>query len=115
MIHKVHIILSVLFFAFGSSVIFGADPASVVSDKIRNGAKIVDVRTAEEYAEGSIRNSVNIPLSEIHVRLDEFGPKDQPIVVYCRSGRRSAEAKKILINNGFKDVTDGGGLSDMPR
>lgn len=107
---------AILFFAFFYSfTLQGADLKTKISEKIRNGAKIIDVRTPEEYAEGRIRNSKNIPLSEIHVRLNEFGPKNTPIIVYDRSGTKSAEAKKILIDNGFKDVYDGGGLDDMPR
>jgi phage shock protein E len=82
---------------------------------ILEGAKIVDVRTPEEYAEGNYKGSVNIPLSDIPRRLNDFGDKKKPIIVYCRSGRRSAEAKKILVQNGFTDVIDGGALSDMPR
>jgi phage shock protein E len=106
----------ILFYVFiSASLLQASDLQTKVSEKIRNGAIIIDVRTPEEYAEGRIRNAVNIPLSEIHVRLAEFGPKNKPIIVYCRSGRRSAEAKKMLIDNGFSDVTDGGGLDDMPR
>lgn len=91
------------------------DHASNVADKISAGALIVDVRTPEEFASGHYKNAVNIPLDQIAERLKEFGAKDRPIVVYCRSGNRSAKAKALLFQHGFTDVTNGGGLSDMPK
>ncbi len=101
-----------LFLAAGS--VSAADPVSQVKNKIEGGARIVDVRTPGEFDSGHYKGAVNIPLQEMNARLAEFGDKAKPIVVYCRSGRRSAEAKKILIENGYTDVTDGGGLPDMP-
>lgn len=85
-----------------------------VMKKIRNGALVVDVRTPEEYASGHYPGAVNIPLAEIEARLAEFGDVKRPIVVYCRSGNRSARARAILEAHGFRDVTNGGGLRDMP-
>jgi len=70
----------------------------------------VDVRTPGEYDELHYPDAINIPVEELSTRLAELEPKDQPIVVYCRSGNRSAEAKSILDQNGFTNVTDGGAL-----
>jgi len=64
---------------------------------------ILDVRTLEEYNEGHIENAVLIPVSELESRLDELdGEKD--MLVYCRSGGRSATASQILVDNGFANV-----------
>lgn len=71
---------------------------------------LVDVRTPEEFATGYIDGAVNIPLDSISSRLDEF-PTDIPVIVYCRSGNRSAEASQILANAGY-DVYDMGGIID---
>ena len=72
---------------------------------------IIDVRSAEEYAEGHIESAKLIPVSELGDRLDEL-PDDKPIIVYCRSGGRSRSAASILIENGFGNVYDMGGIKD---
>lgn len=64
---------------------------------------ILDVRTPEEFKEGYIEGAILIPLAELESRLYEI-PKDKPIIVYCRSGRRSASAEDILVKNGFREV-----------
>ncbi len=64
---------------------------------------ILDVRTQEEYDAGHIMNSTLIPLETLTTQLNEI-PKDKKILVYCRSGIRSAQASEILVNNGFKNV-----------
>lgn len=76
---------------------------------------IVDVRDEEELAEGYIYNSVLIPLDEINERAESIlRDKDKPVLVYCRSGRRSAIACRILDNMGYKNVYDFGGIIDWP-
>ena len=80
---------------------------------INSGALIVDVRTPEEFAAGNYKGSINIPLSELEKNLHFFGDKKGKIIVYCRTGNRSGKAKKILIENGFENVINGGGLKDM--
>jgi phage shock protein E len=85
-----------------------------VTKKIKDGALIVDVRTPAEFKAGSYPGAINIPLNQIGGRIKEFGDSTKPIVLYCRSGNRSGKARKILIDHGFIDVTNGGGLRDMP-
>ena len=75
---------------------------------------LVDVRTPEEYAAGFIAGSVNIPLQELDARLSEI-PRDVPVVVYCRSGNRSAQAADILTRNGYSEVYDLGGIIDWQQ
>lgn len=74
-----------------------------VRDLVENDAFIVDVREVDEFAEGHLINSVNIPLSEIRDRLDEI-PKDRPVYVHCRSGQRSYNALLALQGNGYENI-----------
>ena len=78
-------------------------------------ALVVDVRTPGEYRSGHYEGAKNIPLSQLRSRLAELGPKDGHIIVYCRSGSRSAVAKRLLERVGFTRVEDGGSLSRMRR
>lgn len=84
-----------------------------VQEWIDRGALIADVRTPEEYAAIHFKGSVNIPLGEIEMKLDEFGDREDLIVLYCRTGNRSGQAKAILERNGFKNVINAGGLRHM--
>jgi phage shock protein E len=70
----------------------------------------LDVRSAEEFAERHRDDSRNVPLDQLPPQLSQLGSKQRPIVVYCRSGRRSALAAAILREAGFTRVTDVGSL-----
>lgn len=70
---------------------------------------LVDVRTPEEFAAGHIPGAVNIAVETLESRLEEI-PTDQPVVVYCRSGNRSATAADILVSAGYNPVYDLGGI-----
>jgi phage shock protein E len=85
-----------------------------VLEKIKAGAKIVDVRTPAEFRGGAYPGAVNIPVQELDRRAGEL-EKDQPVVVYCASGMRSASAERLLRAKGFVEVVNGGGLNQMPR
>jgi len=87
---------------------------AVVMEKIKAGAKVVDVRSPGEFQGGAYPGAVNIPVQELEGRLGEL-PKDRPIVVYCASGARSAAAERMLRARGYGDVVNGGGLFQMPR
>jgi phage shock protein E len=76
---------------------------------------IVDVRTPEEYAQAHVPGAKNIPVHELQARLGELGAKDAPIVVYCRSGARSAAAASLLARAGFARVTDIGAMGNWRR
>lgn len=65
---------------------------------------VIDVRTIEEFAEGHVPGAINIPLASVPDNLAAFGDKQTPIVMYCRSGRRAAEALEILSNAGFNNL-----------
>jgi rhodanese-related sulfurtransferase len=89
--------------------------ASSILDKIKAGARIIDVRNPDEFREGAYPQAKNIPLPTLAMRLNELEPKDKPIVLYCASGARSAQAARILKQSGFTDIVNAGGLDDMPR
>ncbi len=72
---------------------------------------VIDVRTLEEFESGHIEDSSNIEWQEISSITDTIN-KDQKIYLYCRSGRRSQNATNILIDLGYKDVTNLGGIKD---
>ncbi|UII20250.1 rhodanese-like domain-containing protein [Fulvivirga ligni] len=78
-----------------------------LKEAINNGALLVDVRTPGEFAGGSVRGAVNIPLDQVANQLSKFKGKDQ-IVVFCQSGNRSGQAHHILESNGFDNVMNGG-------
>ena len=74
---------------------------------------ILDVRTEEEYKEGHIPDAINIPNEEISIETsNKLTDKDQLILVYCRSGNRSREASKKLVELGYSNVQDFGGIND---
>lgn len=72
---------------------------------------LLDVRTPEEFATGHIQGAVNISVESLAGRLSEI-PTGQPVVVYCRSGNRSAQASQILAQAGYTGIYDLGGLID---
>ena len=76
---------------------------------------LLDVRTQEEYDAGHIKGSILIPYTEIETQApDELPDKDADILVYCRSGRRSAIAAQALADMGYTHVLDMGGIQDWP-
>ena len=76
---------------------------------------IIDARTQEEFAEGHIENAILIPEYEIAERAEkELPDKEQLILVYCRSGRRSKIASEELVNLGYTNVKEFGGIIDWP-
>ena len=73
-------------------------------------AQLLDVRTCHEYAQASLPGAVNVPLATIHtasLKLD----KDKPVIVFCRSGQRSANACVALQGLGFDAVHDLGAIT----
>lgn len=78
---------------------------------VEAGAQLVDVRTPAEFADGHLDGAVNIPVQELERRMAELGPKDRPVVVYCRSGNRSGRAANMLKTAGYPKVHDLGAMS----
>lgn len=72
---------------------------------------LIDVRTPDEFASGHLHGAVNIPVESLASRLSEV-PNGQPIIVYCRSGNRSATASQVLAQAGYSSIYDLGGIND---
>lgn len=88
----------------------GAEARQLVSE----GAGLLDVRTKGEFDGGHLPDAQWIPVAELAGRVDEV-PKDQTVIVYCRSGGRSARAAQILKSAGFEEVRDLGPMSAWSR
>lgn len=87
--------------------IFSRYSTEKLSSSIQKGAALVDVRTPSEFYENSVPLSINIPLAELQQKLNLLNPQ-QEIIVFCRSGNRSAQAKSILERNGYQKVINCG-------
>ena len=91
--------------------ISGAEAKALMDSE--SGYIIVDARTQEEYDEGHILGAILIPEYEIADRAEkELPDKDQLILVYCRSGRRSKIAAEELVKLGYTNVKEFGGIID---
>ena len=93
----------------------GISPLELIDRKINNAEMILlDVRTREDYDDVSIPSSIHIPLNTLRGRLHQL-PKDEEIIICCRTGINSYEALRILKANGFNDVKvlDGGILTAL--
>ena len=75
------------------------------------GAVLLDVRTAEEYRQGHIEGSLNIPLQNMQAVKSSIPALDKPIYVHCLSGSRSAQAVSVLKSMGYTNVTNIGGIN----
>ena len=74
------------------------------------GAALVDVRTPEEYSEGHIPGSKNVPLQSLNKIQSVTTKKDTPLFVYCHSGARSRQATGLLGQMGYTNVQNIGGI-----
>ena len=76
---------------------------------------LVDVRTKEEYDEGHIEGALLLPLDQLEgLAKEQLPDKDATILVYCRSGNRSAQASGLLLELGYTQIYDFGGIMDWP-
>lgn len=92
----------------------GEDLVEQNSGKEKDNVLLIDVRSEEEYGAGHIQHAINISLDEIEGRLAEIEDhKDRPVILYCNSGNKSGQAAEILVNNGFKDVTNAAGVKEF--
>lgn len=88
------------------------EEAKAIMDN-ESGYIILDVRTEEEFAEGHIPGAILIPDYEISARAESvLTDKNQTILVYCRSGRRSKLAAQALLELGYTDIREFGGIID---
>ena len=91
-----------------------AEEAKKLMDS-EEGCIILDVRTREEYDQGHIPGAILIPDTEIEAKAADLLPdKEQLILVYCRSGRRSKLAAQSLADLGYTNIREFGGILDWP-
>lgn len=107
--------LLMILLAFSATVTAGEiDQAGALEALKRPDTLLIDVRTAQEYAEGAIPGSVRIGSEELRARIATVAPdKDQPVVLYCRSGRRSSAAQDLLQEMGYGHVINAGAYEDL--
>ena len=80
---------------------------------VKQGALLLDVRTLGEYSEKHLEGAVNVPLQALEAGAPlDASKKDQEVVIYCRSGHRSAKAAALLKSAGFTKVHDLGAMSN---
>lgn len=76
---------------------------------IEKGAKVIDVRTPQEFSIGNVPGSINIPLNQISHKVNKLKSIKKPIILCCASGNRSGQAKSILEREGIQEVYNAGG------
>lgn len=92
----------------------GADSSDVVA-AVANGATLLDVRTQEEYDAGHAEGATLLPLAELQKGQLPSTAMNERVIVYCRSGNRSAQAAEILKQAGYSNVTDLGALDNWEQ
>lgn len=98
-----------------SGCVRGASASELADAKamVSRGALLLDVRTPEEFAAGHLEGAVNVPVQVLDTQWASLNvPADREVVVYCRSGARSARAKAMLEGKGVKRIVDIGGMSN---
>jgi rhodanese-related sulfurtransferase len=86
---------------------------SKAKDYVKNGAKLLDVRGADEYGAGHIEGAENSPVETISEA--DFGNKDTPIVLYCENGNRAKRAAATLRGKGYTHVYELGPMSNWSK
>ncbi len=93
-------------------LVYGEISGEQMVSLIGTDVLIIDVRTAEEYAEGHIEGAQNIPVDQFQTAFDELTlSKDTPMALYCRSGNRSSVVYRILMDEGFDKIYHAPGVS----
>ncbi|MEA2069488.1 MAG: rhodanese-like domain-containing protein [Verrucomicrobiota bacterium] len=97
-------------------ILGGKSDKTDIQRLIKNGAVVIDTRTAGEFSHGHIDGALNIPYNAIGQKIAAHTTnKSKPIIVYCHSGARSGAAKKTLIGAGYTNVVNGGSLHHMRK
>ena len=90
------------------------DQAAAISALQQSDGLLIDVRSAEEFAEGALPGAIRIGHDDIAALIASVAPnKDRPLVLYCRSGRRSAVAQQSLQEMGYKQVINAGAYDEL--
>lgn len=78
-----------------------------------NGAKILDVRSEEEFKEGHIDGSINISVNDVQSRIEDIKALGSPLIICCLSGGRAGVAKALIQAAGVKEVYNAGGWESL--
>jgi phage shock protein E len=87
--------------------LFGSNKNELITEALKRGAIIIDVRSSGEFASGHIKVSKNIPLNQINSQIDKIKKSGKPVIVCCASGMRSSQAKSILASKGIETINGG--------
>jgi len=99
--------------ALAGHTVISFDASEDILQHLPENAHLIDVRTIEEYESGHVSGAQNISVDQIETAIQIAVPeKTDVIIVYCRSGNRSAQAGKILEDMGYKVILDAGGIID---
>lgn len=79
-----------------------------IRDALRHGAIIIDIRTAHEFDQGKVRDSINIPIDRIPINLQRIGQMKRPIIICSNFDSENEKAISFLKANGIKDIYNGG-------
>ena len=93
-------------FGFLKKLFGGIDPE--LAEQVKKAGTIIDVRTVLEFERGHVDGSVNIPLDQIDLHLEDIRKMKKPIATCCRSGRRSGIAADKLNHHGIDSFNGGG-------
>jgi phage shock protein E len=93
--------------------LFGTGSKTDYAHLVKKGAIILDVRSKEEFKDGHISGSINIPVDHLQSNLNKLKDRSKPIITCCASGMRSASAKSLLLLNGYLEVYNGGGWNSL--
>ena len=90
------------------------DQGAALTQLAKPGTLLIDVRSAEEFASGALSGAQNISHEQIAAQISRVAPdKSKPIVLYCRSGRRSGLAQDALQALGYQQVINAGGIDSL--
>lgn len=110
------IVLSSLSFigCMGQADQLSLEPKAFITELKKDSGMLIDVRTPEEFAEGHLSGAVMIDYkNETFAQEINKLPKDKPVYLYCRSGKRSAAARDLMLKRGFKKVVHlNGGIEE---
>lgn len=81
---------------------------SKITNALRNGGIVIDVRTPQEFDRGKVPESINIPVDRIAANAERIKGMNRPVIFCCASGNRSSSAVNIMKEKGLKDVYNGG-------
>lgn len=97
------------------SEITGEELDKIMEDKeAKEKVTVIDVRSPEEYKEGHVKFAINMPLDTFEQDLSKIEDlKDSEVITICNTGKKSGEAAKILVDNGFKNVKNAQGVKDF--